>query len=95
MIGDLDHLDAPSTTATARRRWRARRCARSWTGCGPRTPTSRCGRASPRSRTPGAGVTVHFERRRRPALRRAGGVDVACVLYPGSPDDAAGPRATA
>jgi peptide/nickel transport system ATP-binding protein len=30
----------------------------------------------------GSGVTVHFEPAPAPALRRAGGVDVACVLYP-------------
>jgi oligopeptide/dipeptide ABC transporter ATP-binding protein len=30
----------------------------------------------------GSGVTVHFEPAGPPALRRAGGVDVACVLYP-------------
>jgi len=30
----------------------------------------------------GSGVTVGFEPAPSPALRRAGGVDVACVLYP-------------
>jgi peptide/nickel transport system ATP-binding protein len=30
----------------------------------------------------GAGVTVHFQEADSPALRRAGNVDVACVLYP-------------
>ena len=30
----------------------------------------------------GSGVTVHFEPAPSPALRRAGGVEVACVLYP-------------
>jgi oligopeptide/dipeptide ABC transporter ATP-binding protein len=30
----------------------------------------------------GAGVTVHFREADSPALRRAGNVDVACVLYP-------------
>jgi len=33
----------------------------------------------------GGGVIVHFEPAPPPALRRAGGVDVACVLYP--PDE--------
>ena len=28
------------------------------------------------------GVSVHFEPAESPALRRAGGVEVACVLYP-------------
>ena len=30
----------------------------------------------------GTGVTVHFEPAGPPPLRRAGGVEVACVLYP-------------
>ncbi|MGC4111930.1 MAG: hypothetical protein QM747_16245 [Nocardioides sp.] len=30
----------------------------------------------------GGGVTVHFEPAPSPALRQAGGVQVACVLYP-------------
>jgi peptide/nickel transport system ATP-binding protein len=30
----------------------------------------------------GSGVTVHFQEAEAPALRRVGGVDVACVLYP-------------
>jgi peptide/nickel transport system ATP-binding protein len=30
----------------------------------------------------GSGITVHFEPAPSPALRRAGGVEVACVLYP-------------
>jgi hypothetical protein len=30
----------------------------------------------------GSGVTGHFAPAPAPALRRAGGVDVACVLYP-------------
>ncbi|GAA4821577.1 ABC transporter ATP-binding protein [Nocardioides caeni] len=39
----------------------------------------------------GAGVRVDFHPGVDPALRRAGGVDVACVLYPDdSPDDSAG-----
>ena len=30
----------------------------------------------------GSGVRVHFHEGVDPALRRAGGVEVACVLYP-------------
>ena len=35
----------------------------------------------------GSGVRVHFHEGVDPALRRAGGVQVACVLYPDEPDE--------
>ena len=40
----------------------------------------------------GSGVTVHFEPAPSPALRRAGNVDVACVLYPERPLTAVGTK---
>jgi peptide/nickel transport system ATP-binding protein len=81
LIGDLDHLDTPATTATL--------------GVGGsaavRTILDRM-RAEDRDEPlwsgvqsiedSGSGVTVSFEPAPSPALRRAGGVDVACVLYP-------------
>jgi peptide/nickel transport system ATP-binding protein len=33
----------------------------------------------------GSGVVVRFEEADSPALRRAGGVEVACILYPEDP----------
>ena len=35
----------------------------------------------------GSGVQVHFHEGVDPALRRAGGVEVACVLYPEDPEE--------
>ena len=81
VIGDLEALDDPSTTATfgaggsaAVRaildRMKAEDTAEPlWSGV-----TS--------IQDSGSGVTVHFEPAPSPALRRAGGVEVACVLYP-------------
>jgi oligopeptide/dipeptide ABC transporter ATP-binding protein len=88
VIGDLEHLDAPATSATVGSggshavravldRIRAEDTEEPlWSGV-----TS--------IEDAGPGVTVHFEPAPPPPLRRAGGVDVACVLYPdeGRPDD--------
>jgi peptide/nickel transport system ATP-binding protein len=83
VIGDLEHLDDPSTTATfgaggssAVRAILDRMKAEDpseplWSGV-----TS--------IEDAGSGVAVHFEPAPAPALRRAGGVQVACVLYPES-----------
>jgi oligopeptide/dipeptide ABC transporter ATP-binding protein len=81
VVGDLEHLDVASTTATL--------------GAGG-APAVRA--VLDRIRTEdrdeplwsgvtsiedsGPGVTVHFEPAGAPPLRRAGGVEVACVLYP-------------
>lgn len=81
VIGDLEHLDVPSTTATI------------GSGGGPavRGMLDRIKAEDPDEplwsgvtaiEDSGAGVTVHFEPAGQPALRRAGGVEVACVLYP-------------
>jgi peptide/nickel transport system ATP-binding protein len=81
VIGDLEHLDEPSTRVTfgagdsaAVRGILDRMKAEDtteplWSGV-----TS--------IEDAGSGVTVHFEPAPSPALRRAGGVEVACVLYP-------------
>ena len=86
VIGDLEPLDDPSTTATlgaggsvAVRAILDRMKAEDtteplWSGV-----TS--------IENSGSGVTVQFEPAGPPALRRAGGVEVACVLYP---DEGAG-----
>jgi peptide/nickel transport system ATP-binding protein len=87
VIGDLEHLDMPSTSATLGTggsaevraildRMKAEDpAAPLWSGV-----TS--------IEDAGSGVTVHFEPAPAPALRRAGGVDVACVLYPDTNDAA-------
>jgi peptide/nickel transport system ATP-binding protein len=84
VIGDLDHLDDPSTNATlgaggsaAVRAILDRMKAEDpteplWSGVTSIEPE-------------GSGVAVHFEPADSPALRRAGGVQVACVLYPDDP----------
>jgi peptide/nickel transport system ATP-binding protein len=81
LIGDLDSLDVPSTTATVGKggagevralldRIRAENPNEPlWTGVRAIEPA-------------GNGVEVQFEPADSPKLRRAGGVDVACVLYP-------------
>jgi peptide/nickel transport system ATP-binding protein len=83
VIGNLDSLDAPSTTATIGAggsaevraildRMRTEDTSEPlWSGV-----TS--------IEDAGSGVTVQFEPAPPPALRRAGGVEVACVLYPES-----------
>jgi len=81
VVGDLDHLDTPSVTATIGRggseqvralldRIRAEDPEEPlWHGVESIEPD-------------GAGVAVRFREAESPALRRTGNVDVACVLYP-------------
>jgi len=86
LIGDLDSLDTPSTTAKLGSggsgevralldRIRAENPGEPlWKGVTDIEPA-------------GNGVEVHFQPADSPALRRAGGVEVACILYPeGAPD---------
>ena len=85
VIGDLDSLDQPSTTATIGKG-----------GAGEvRALLDRIKAENPdeplwkgvRDIEPaGNGVEVQFQPADSPALRRAGGVDVACVLYPAEPE---------
>jgi peptide/nickel transport system ATP-binding protein len=81
VVGDLDHLDTPSTSATI------------GSGGGPavRGVLDSIRREDPDEplwsgvtaiEDSGPGVVVHFEPAPPPPLRRAGGVEVACVLYP-------------
>jgi oligopeptide/dipeptide ABC transporter ATP-binding protein len=81
LIGDLDRLDQPSTTASVGKggagevralldRIKAENPGEPlWKGVRDIEPA-------------GNGVEVRFEPADSPQLRRAGGVDVACVLYP-------------
>jgi oligopeptide/dipeptide ABC transporter ATP-binding protein len=89
VVGDIDHLDAGAEEATIgaqgaeqTREFLDRVRAEVpedpiWTGVEAITDA-------------GSGVRIHFHEGVDPALRRAGGVDVACVLYPeGSGEGAA------
>lgn len=81
MVGDLDKLDKPELTA----RVGAKDAA------GTRALLDRIKAENPDEpfwkgvaalEEDGSGVRVEFEQPTDPALRRAGGVEVACVLYP-------------
>ena len=81
VIGDLETLDQPSTTATFG----------AGGGAAVRAILDRMRAENPSEplwsgvtaiQESGPGVTVQFEPAPSPALRRAGNVDVACILYP-------------
>jgi peptide/nickel transport system ATP-binding protein len=81
VVGDLDHLDAPSVAAPLGRGGSDR----------VRTLLDRIRAEAPEEplwhgvesiEPDGAGVVVRFREADPPALRRSGNVDVACVLYP-------------
>ena len=82
LVGDLDHLDQSATEVTVGNGSPAGDPAADREDARPRSPTSRCGGAWTSIDDEGKGVRIRFHRRRGPALRRAGGVEVACVLYP-------------
>jgi len=85
LIGDLDQLSAPSTSAKLGKG-----------GAGEvRALLDRIQKENPKEplwngvtgiEPDGNGVDVRFEPADPPPLRRAGGVDVACVLYPDESD---------
>jgi oligopeptide/dipeptide ABC transporter ATP-binding protein len=86
VIGDLDSLDQPSTTATVG----------AGGGAAVRGILDRMKAEDPAEplwsgvtaiQESGPGVTVHFEPAPAPAVRRVGNVDVACILYPEQPAD--------
>ena len=83
VIGDLDALDEPSTTAELGEGGSAARYAALLDRIKSRGPRRADVDGRPRHRGRRVnGVEVQFEPADVPALRRAGGVDVACVLYP-------------
>jgi oligopeptide/dipeptide ABC transporter ATP-binding protein len=86
VIGDLDHLDEPSTTAALGVGGSAevRAILENMKREDPHEPLWSGVQAIDDS---GGGVTVSFEPAPSPALRRAGGVEVACVLYPEGGED--------
>jgi peptide/nickel transport system ATP-binding protein len=81
VIGDLEHLDTPSTSATLGTGGSAevRAILDRMTAEDPAEPLWAGVTPLPHA---ASGVTVPFPPAPPPALRRAGGVDVACVLYP-------------
>ena len=84
VVGDLDHLDEPSTTATVRRAVAAPRCGPSSTGCKAEDPSEPLW--SGVTAIEDAGPGRHRPASSRPPLagpppRRRG--RVACILYPG------------
>jgi peptide/nickel transport system ATP-binding protein len=81
VIGDLDQLDTPSTSATIGSGGSA--AVRSvLDGIKNEAPDEPLWKGVTSIDDGGSGVTVHFEPADSPRLRRAGGVEVACVLYP-------------
>jgi oligopeptide/dipeptide ABC transporter ATP-binding protein len=81
VIGDLDHLDIPSTAATLGTGGSAQVRA-ILDRMKAEDPSEPLWSGVTSIEDTGAGVTVGFEPAPSPALRRAGGVEVACVLYP-------------
>jgi peptide/nickel transport system ATP-binding protein len=86
VIGDLDHLDVPSTTATLGVGGAAEVRA-ILEGMRREDPEEPLWSGVQSIDDSGSGVTVSFEPAPSPALRRAGGVQVACVLYPEDSED--------
>jgi peptide/nickel transport system ATP-binding protein len=81
VVGDLDHLDTPSTTATLGRGGSAQVRA-VLDGIRREDPDEPLWHGVESVEPAGNGVTIRFREADSPALRRAGGVEVACVLYP-------------
>ena len=82
VVGDLDHLDAPATNAGDRSRRQRTRSVPLLDRIRAEDPDEPLWRGVDRHRAGGPGVAVRFDAAGSGALRRAGGVEVACVLYP-------------
>ena len=88
-VGDIDHLDKAATEATIG----ARNAAESRAFLDrvrAEVPEDPIWSGIDAINDDGPGVRVHFHQGVDPALRRAGGVEVACVLYPDESGEAAG-----
>jgi oligopeptide/dipeptide ABC transporter ATP-binding protein len=81
VLGDLEVLDKPTTTASVGKGGSAQVQA-ILDRIRAEDPNEPLWRGVTSIEPSGPGVTVHFEPADSPALRRSGGVDVACVLYP-------------
>ncbi|HEX4471233.1 MAG TPA: ABC transporter ATP-binding protein [Nocardioides sp.] len=88
VLGDLGRLDKPSTTA-ALGSGGSQAVRGILDGIRAEDTTEPLWSGVTSIEDSASGVTVHFQPAEPPALRRAGGVDVACVLYPddGTPAD--------
>jgi peptide/nickel transport system ATP-binding protein len=91
VIGDLEHLDTPSTSATLGSGGSAQVRA-ILDRMKAEDPSEPLWSGVTSIEDSASGVTVHFEPAPAPALRRAGGVEVACVLYPEGSDQEGSPR---
>jgi peptide/nickel transport system ATP-binding protein len=88
VLGNLERLDKPSTTATLGSGG-SQAVRGILDGIRAEDTTEPLWSGVTSIEDSASGVTVHFQPAEPPALRRAGGVEVACVLYPddGSPAD--------
>jgi oligopeptide/dipeptide ABC transporter ATP-binding protein len=83
VVGDLAHLDTPSTTATLGGRSGDSAAVRGLLDTIRREdPDEPLWHGVESIEPEGNGVTIRFREAGPPPLRRAGNVDVACVLYP-------------
>ena len=80
-VGDLDHLDRAATEATIGARG-AEETRKFLDRVRAEVPDEPLWSGIDAITDAGSGVRVHFHEGVDPALRRAGGVEVACVLYP-------------
>ena len=86
VLGDLDHLDTPSITATVGRGG-SEPVRAILDGIRAEDPDEPMWSGVEDLEPEGSGLRVRFRAAESPALRRAGEVDVACVLYPDEPGD--------
>ena len=81
LVGDLDHLDTPARAATLGKGG-SLQVEQLLQRIREENPDEPLWQGVDRIEGTGDGVTVHFHESEDPPLRRAGGVEVACVLYP-------------
>jgi oligopeptide/dipeptide ABC transporter ATP-binding protein len=81
LLGDLEPLDKPSVVATVGRGG-SDRVRQIFDGIRAEDPDEPLWTGVEAIEPEGSGVAVRFREADSPRLRRAGGVDVACVLYP-------------
>jgi oligopeptide/dipeptide ABC transporter ATP-binding protein len=94
LTGDLDHLDDSTTDARLGSGPRARAVAQLLERIRAENPDEPLWRGVDEVVPEADGVHVRFHPGVDPALRRAGGVEVACVLYPETDPATVPPRAT-
>jgi peptide/nickel transport system ATP-binding protein len=90
LVGDLDHLDEPALEARLGNGGSAERVHRILDAIREENPDDPFWHGVGSLDEETDGLHVRFRTGEDPPLRRAGGVDVACVLYPGDGTGAAG-----